>query len=96
MAQLRSWLPKHQSMGIEHEPANIRRLQFCVEPFARRTREPESVRLAAKHFAVGVAANMDLGALGFGKIVEQQEKSVRRAAGNDFEVTGILQLAKCP
>src|SRR5690242_15422211 len=31
---LRPWLPKHQPVRIEYEPANIRRLQFCVEAFA--------------------------------------------------------------
>src|SRR5262249_34710036 len=94
---LRSWLAEHQPMGIEREPANIRGLQFGIEPFAVSAfRKPESVRRTGKHFAVGIAADLDLRPLRFGKILEQWEEPMGGTAGDDFEPTGILQFAKCP
>ena len=59
-------------------------------------RQPKTTRLASEHFAIAVATDADLGALRFGKLLEQWEEGMGRRARHDFEAAGVLQLAKCP
>ena len=82
-------------MRIDHEPTDVHLLQNRVDlGHIPALGQPDSRGIHAEAFAVGIAADEDLGAHRLGDGFHQRQEAVRGSAGDDLEDAVFLELGK--
>ena len=85
----------HDGVAIDDEPADIGFLKKLID--ARgigALRQPDAAGRATEAFLIMVLRNHDLRANGLRVFGHEGQKTVRCAAGDDFQLAGILEFAE--